>query len=113
VVRDTLMSIALPNFEEASIRQKVSTARFHLTQLALAERVAQLEGAHSPAAPRDLVPKHLATEPLDPFTSAPFPRSATGDFYSPGPDGRDDQCAVTYDPTNGTLSPGDIVMRTP
>lgn len=113
VVREQLLSIAVPNFQEASTRQKVAAARFHLTKLALAERIAKLEGAAAPSAPGDLVPKYLATEPLDPFTSASFARSATDGFYSLGPDKRDDQGAVTYDPTNGTLSTGDIVMRAP
>ncbi len=113
VVRDMQMYFALPNFLEASIRQKVAAALFHLTELVLAERIAKLEGGTTPSAPGDLVPKYLATEPMDPFTSASFPRSATGGFYSLGPDKGDDQGTLSYDATNGTLSAGDIVMRAP
>ncbi|PKO18093.1 hypothetical protein CVU37_07170 [candidate division BRC1 bacterium HGW-BRC1-1] len=111
--RDIMMTVAVPDSQVAYTRQEVTAARFHLTELALAERIAKLEGAAAPTAPGDLVPKYLVTEPMDPFTSASFPRSATGGFYSLGPDKHDDQGALTYDPTNGTLSAGDIVMRAP
>ncbi|MCL5271635.1 MAG: hypothetical protein M1457_14020 [bacterium] len=30
--------------------------------------------------------------------------------WSPGPDGRDDGARLAYDPTNGTVSPGDIIV---
>ena len=112
IARDRLMSSA-PNFQETSIRATVTAAWFYLTELALAERIAKLEGGTATSSPCDLVPKYLATEPLDPFTSASFPRSPTGGFYSLGPDKRDDQGAITYDATNGTISSGDIVMRAP
>jgi len=111
MVRDALLSFASPNFLETSIRERVSAAHFHLTEVALAERIAKLEGGAAPSAPGDLVPKYIATEPMDPFTSASFPRSDTAGFYSLGPDKHDDQGALIYDATNGTMSVGDLVMR--
>ena len=113
LMRDMLMTMAIPNFLEASTREKVATARYRLAKLAVAERLAQVEGSAPAATPRDLVPKYLATEPQDPFSSGTFQRAAGSDFYSLGPDTRDDAGAVAYDATNGTLSRGDIVLRRP
>ncbi len=55
--------------------------------------------------------------PRDPFTRAPLtvlsqPDGATT-FYSLGPDLADQRGALAYDPTNGTISPGDITLRLP
>ena len=57
----------------------------------------------------------LLTEmPVDPFSGAQFLRDeTTGAFYSVGPDGGDDRLRVVYDPTNGTISRGDLVVRRP
>ncbi len=113
VARDMLLTMDPLNYPVMSISQKVASARFHLTTLALGERIAKLEGAAAPSAPGDLVPKYLTPEPMDPFTNASFPRSASGEFYSLGPDKLDDQGVITYNATNGTISTGDIVMRAP
>jgi hypothetical protein len=88
----------------------LAQARFDLARLALAERVAALEGGAPVAAARDLAPKYLSTTPADPFTSGAFARTAGGVFYSVGPDRQDGQGAPVYDPTNGTLSTGDILL---
>lgn len=34
-------------------------------------------------------------------------------IYSIGPDQKDNKARITYDPTNGTISPGDIILRIP
>jgi hypothetical protein len=44
---------------------------------------------------------------LDPFSGEPLKN--TGEtYYSVGPDGKDDQFAFLFDPTNGTNSSGDV-----
>lgn len=47
---------------------------------------------------------------MDPFPGQPF-REKDGVRYSVGPDYVDDGMAVEYDPTNGTISAGDIPTR--
>ncbi len=110
VVREVLLSIASPNFTEAATRQKTAEAFYKLTQIGLARRLAELEGNPSPQAVKDLVTKYLPTEPLDPFTSAAFRLNpTTGAFYSVAADLKDNDGTLSYDPTNGTLSAGDII----
>ncbi|MCE5229711.1 hypothetical protein LLG95_08965 [bacterium] len=53
---------------------------------------------------------------VDPFTNEPIRILQQPDgtlIYSLGPDRQDQQGAVTYDPHNGTISAGDIVVRIP
>ncbi len=54
--------------------------------------------------------------PIDPFTKNPI-RFITGEnefiAYSVGPDNIDDGAAFSYDPTNGTISSGDIIINVP
>lgn len=45
----------------------------------------------------------------DPFSGQPLRRSPAGTVYSVGPDRRDDSLAVIYDPSNGTMSTGDVL----
>jgi hypothetical protein len=55
--------------------------------------------------------------PADPFAAAdPIRfREEGGDLlvWSVGPDKKDDRGAVTYDPTNGSTSAGDVLLRIP
>lgn len=44
---------------------------------------------------------------IDPFSGRPL-LEIDGIKYSVGPDWKDDQLTITYDPTNGTFSEGDI-----
>lgn len=59
--------------------------------------------------------KTTATE-IDPYSNQPIKtvhEQNTELIYSIGPDLKDDRGAITYDPTNGTFSAGDIVLRVP
>ncbi|MCE5229710.1 hypothetical protein LLG95_08960 [bacterium] len=52
----------------------------------------------------------------DPYTNDPLKTNQQQDatiIYSLGPDQTDNHGAVTYDPTNGTFSAGDIILRIP
>ncbi|MEN6626673.1 MAG: hypothetical protein ABFD69_10650 [Candidatus Sumerlaeia bacterium] len=55
-----------------------------------------------------------AAEYKDPFTEKPIGSAEEGKavaIYSIGPDARDDHARIVYDPTNGTCSAGDIILR--
>jgi hypothetical protein len=49
----------------------------------------------------------------DPFTGRDFLQSPSRQFYSVGPDLTDDSLEIPYDPTNGMVSQGDIVINPP
>jgi hypothetical protein len=50
-----------------------------------------------------------AFPPIDPFSGRHM-KKHDGVYYSVGPDGKDDKGEITYDPTNGTFSRGDICL---
>ena len=86
-------AVALSNFDEAAVRAESALARLRLCESLAAARAGKAADA---AAVRD------------PFADRPL--GATADrWYSVGPDAADQQGALSYDPTNGTLSAGDIV----
>ena len=88
------------------LRQKTY---FHLTQLTLAQRIAQLKGNTVTGQKPELVPEYFKSELVDPFSGEPYLWDAeSGCFYGVGPDREDDQNSLTYDPTNGIISAGDI-----
>lgn len=45
----------------------------------------------------------------DPYSNKPF-MVINGNIYSVGPDCNDDKLVIIYDPTNGTISLGDIIV---
>ncbi|MBN1478260.1 hypothetical protein JXA47_16005 [Candidatus Sumerlaeota bacterium] len=88
-----LFQLALPNFLEAVTREEVTEAKLSLCMALCALRLddeARLE------------------EIVDPFTGEPV-RVESGRVWSLGPDQADQGANLVYDPTNGTMSPGDIV----
>ena len=114
--REMMLSLEAPDTTSTAdwgitVVHKAAAAHFHLARLAVAERLAQLEGQPAPEAAADLVPRYLPTEPLDPFTSAPFVRSPKGGFHSVGPDRVDDAATILFDSSKGTTSTGDIFLR--
>jgi len=73
-------------------------AAFDLARLALAARIAVLQGRPRPTREKDLVPEYFPAPPLDPFTGKAYLYDATRElFYSPGPDGIDDHLAERAD----------------
>jgi len=50
---------------------------------------------------------------VDPFSGALLKTGPSGDVYSVGPDLVDDGTVLIYDPTNGTVSGGDILVTPP
>ncbi|MCE5231468.1 hypothetical protein LLG95_17970 [bacterium] len=91
-----------PYFDEMIARTRAGEALANLD-------LAALDRILNPTAP----PQTLRA---DPFATAPLrsiAESTTTLIYSIGPDLKDDRAALPYDPTNGTLTPGDIILRLP
>jgi hypothetical protein len=103
-----LTSVAMVNFEAAISRANLITTRMRLHEEALDFMIEYPKGAYPASLPGD------AIELEDPF--APGQKllyRSDGDqasFYSLGPDGLSQMGRFVYDPTNGTDSPGDIVL---
>lgn len=102
--------------DELRVRDQVASARFQLVRLTLAARWYQMSTGYPPSATTQLRPMYPAGLPVDPFTSLPLllasDRTVVA-LYSTGPDLSDDRAEVLYDPTNGTISTGDIAVRLP
>lgn len=106
-----LYKIAAPNMEEAHTRERAAKAKFDLTRLLLARRIEQLESGTAPQEATQLVPECLPEPLRDPFSDIAYVWDASRElFYSIGPDKRNDQNQIRYDPTNGTISAGDIAL---
>jgi hypothetical protein len=100
---------AMPDAQEGFIREKVAKAQFDLARLMVATRLMQLRGEPSTGSLSAFVPNYLPKAPLDPFSEKPYLwQPSEGCFYSVGPDRTDNRLEKRYDPTNGTLSSGDI-----
>lgn len=90
--------IPIPNIEEPGTRN-------HVTQTGLELGVAGLD---------EVVGGESAEPRVDPFSGKPLKRiHGAGDvtIYSVGPDREDQHATIAYDPTNGTRSAGDIMIR--
>ncbi|MDX2177133.1 MAG: hypothetical protein SF028_11765 [Candidatus Sumerlaeia bacterium] len=89
-----IYNMMMPNFLEAGTRDDAVRARLRACQAARALRIGNAE---------------LAASTKDPFTGDPLKVTETS-VYSLGPDAADQQGQVLYDPTNGTVSAGDVVV---
>lgn len=109
--RDWFNRIALPNYAQAYTRIMTITAKVRLAEIQAAIHLYRLKKHQFPNSFQDLEPEYISKVPLDPFTDKSFlwGQDSTGPFaYSTGPDFRDDHVQIIYDPTNGTMSTGDI-----
>lgn len=122
---DRKIPLAMPGFitsgtqKEYSLRTRVTNARLANLKAAAALRLYQAQTGTFPA-PGVVMLENLTDwrMPDDPFTSGPLrlahdATSQTLTVYSLGPDGEDDGGAISYDPTNGTVSGGDVRLRIP
>lgn len=104
-ILELLYSIGRPDPREVQIREKTAKVQFDLARLTIARRIDTLtrSGVETTA--------QLAGRLIDPFTDAPYRYSEARQFYfSVGPDQSDQGMTVPYDPTNGTVSEGDIEL---
>ena len=106
-----LFCVAQPNFQEAGTRADTVRGKLDLLRLETARKLYTLEKGSAPAKLADLALADLPQIPADVFAAekATFKESEKG-FYSLGPDRKDNANAIAYDPTNGTLSVGDIAL---
>ncbi|MBX7245456.1 MAG: hypothetical protein K1X53_08150 [Candidatus Sumerlaeaceae bacterium] len=97
-------------------RIATADARFEVARMAAAAKHEFLSAGSWPRTPADFGPLLPGGPPTDPHTSQPLSFfSANGDFvcYSWGPDETDNRAQLSYDPTNGTLSAGDLITTVP
>ena len=104
------------NFEEFTARVGGCVCKFELVRLATAAKYHFLVTGIFPASDGDLGPLLPNGPPKDPFGDGPLRYFTTSDSlicYSVGPDKQDNRATVEYDPTNGTVSAGDISLKVP
>jgi hypothetical protein len=111
-----IMKIAVPNFIEADVRALVTTSKLRETQLATALAACKIDKGKYPKSLAGLVPDYFKALPIDPFNGEAFRYEAAADgttyaLYGVGPDRKDERTALLYDPTNGTISGGDIFFK--
>jgi len=109
---DYFYKVEITDLASARIRVASSSARLDLARLQMAQRILELDGRPIPTSAKAYVPEFFEAELKDPFTGAAYLwDDAHKRFYSPGPDQVDNNLTVTYDPTNGTVSSGDVVGK--
>lgn len=110
------------NAKESVTRQLSTVATFDLLRMAVAARHCLMAKGHFPCNVTEFTLFANGALPEDPFSNRQpkpplhFREDATsGDLlcYSVGPLETDDKGAIIYDPSNGTMSGGDIVVRVP
>ena len=107
-----------PVNNEAITRHKVADARFQLLRMALAAKYHRAQTGEFPSSHQQILPFFPAESIKDPFTvnDPILIRKESHDeliIYSVGPDKTDDKATFSYDPTNGTVTAGDILITIP
>lgn len=111
-----------PPLSELTVLEKRNLAELDLLRLGIAEKLYQntVESPEIPASKDHLSPRFIPYSPSDPFTGKEYqlrqiasPTSATRNNcflrrYSTGPGHTDNGGKISYDPTNGTFSSGNI-----
>jgi hypothetical protein len=111
-------SSAFPNsYVEAEVRNKTALSRLALLHTVTALRYQVLKDGYLPPGWGNLELLPDGPDP-DPFGKRrerlrllPWRKDVDLVAYSLGPDGEDDRAAIDYDPTNGTISSGDLVLK--
>lgn len=107
-----LFAMAVPNFQEANARDKVSIIMGDILHLETALKLFRLETGQEPESLDEVVNAYLDKIPKDIFSEKKEPlKFNNGKAYSIGPDKTDQGAKIQYDPTNGTLSGGDIFFK--
>lgn len=110
---DRLNRIMAPNFMALDYHHRVLRANSLVIEIGAGIQYFKIKNGHYPDTLDALSPGILKEIPKDPFTDKPFIYGITDKgfgLYSPGPDLVDDKAGILYDPTNGTISAGDIVF---
>jgi len=107
---------AWPSSLEAEMRGNFGDSRFELLRAATAAKYRLVSQGEFPKSNDQFGPLLPQGPPKDPFADGPMRFRATTDAlfcYSIGPDKHDDRATIEYDPTNGTISAGDIWTKIP
>ncbi|MBN1900656.1 hypothetical protein JW926_04935 [Candidatus Sumerlaeota bacterium] len=107
-----------PNYLDPQTRSQVIDARFQLLRMAVAAKYNQFTTGDFPKLEKDFATLLSEGIPEDAFSegkSLRYAQPSEDEFfvYSIGPDKTDDKAAFSYDPTNGTITPGDVYIRVP
>jgi len=110
----------IPNYLEVQTRHKVTDMKFQLLRMATAAKYHLVTARDFPSSEKDfasLLPDGVPRDVFSISKKAPlrFIRNSPDEFtvYSIGPDDGDDKASISYDPTNGTITPGDIFITIP
>ena len=104
------------SLQDFKLRWMVGEAKSRLLSAAAAARYGLLKQGRFPQNQADFAPLEPNGPPPDPFSDIPLrfiPRKESLFIYSLGPDEKDNKAAFSYDPTNGILSPGDLMIEIP
>lgn len=102
------------NFLEALVRHRLANQRLDLLRSAAAAKKYQLAAKTWPGTAQATNAMFANDPPKDLFSGGWLlggPRDGGFVVYSVGPDKVDDRAAFSYDPTNGTLSGGDLFIE--
>jgi hypothetical protein len=102
--------------EDFYVRYRSGDVHFQLLRLAMAAKYRFVTQQAFPSSAGEFAPLLPDGPPKDPFGTEPLKFIAAPEkftCYSIGPDEQDNQASVSYDPTNGTVSRGDIVLEVP
>ncbi len=116
-VSDTTTNYAV-HYRETLTRHRVSNTKFQLTRVAIAAKYRYVTTGSFPSAGKEFAPLLPDGIPTDVFSDAPLRYRLCHDqdafmVYSVRPNSKDEYGKLTYNPTNGTISPGDIITRVP
>ena len=98
------------------MRIRMADTEFHLLRMAIAAKYYLLNNGKFPQKNEDFSLLLKQDLPKDPFgTSSLKFISKKEEFtcYSIGPDEKDQEANISYDPTNGAMSQGDIILKAP
>lgn len=101
-------------FGPAIPRGKYPRVQLTIAKTAIAVKLYQLKENKLPNKLLELVPTYLPEMPKDIFGTGFVQSIKTQDgftVYSLGPNQKDDDGRLRYDPTNGTFSSGDIALQ--
>jgi|GEM_PF-2273636 len=108
--------IANPNIRESDVRILATKSRLLQTQIATALESFHLINQHYPLHLSELLPQYFTELPVDVFNGREYIYKPSADgvsyiLYGVGPDQMDNGGAPVYDPTNGTISTGDLLFK--
>jgi hypothetical protein len=105
----------IPNYIEAETRHQVSDMKFQILFMAAAAKYHYVKTGKFPASDKDFnkyLPSGIPEDVFETASSIKYTGLTNNHFavYSFGPDKKDNAALLRYDPTNGTMSDGDIYI---